>query len=250
MNTGFKDHFSNHALDYARYRPDYPDALYEFLARTARQHELAWDCGTGNGQAAVALAEHFEDVFATDASEKQIAEAEPHPRVTYAIAPAEECPRPELSVDLVTVAQAIHWFDFDRFYATVRRVCRGGGVLAVWGYAFHRVNRAVDAVLMHLENDYVGPYWPPERRYPEERYTPLPFPFPEEPAPAFTMTARWTLAETLGYLNTWSATKRFAQERRFNPVELLTDQFTAAWGEPAERRTVTWDLFMRIGRVT
>jgi hypothetical protein len=122
-------------------------------------------------------------------------------------------------------------------------------VLAAWGYAFHRVNPAVDAVLAKLEGEFVGPYWPPERAYPEARYATLPFPFAELPAPPFVMTASWTLADALGYLNTWSATRQFVNANGFNPVERLTPEFAAAWGDPADRRTVTWDLFLKAGRV-
>lgn len=247
--AAFKDHFSGHAADYASHRPTYPPELFAFLAAVAPGRSLAWDCGTGNGQAAVMLAEHFARVYATDPSAEQVNQAEPHPKVEYAVAPAERCPLPDGSADLVTVAQAIHWFDFDRFYAEVRRVLRPGGVIAAWGYAFHRVNPAVDAVLMRLENEFVGPYWPPERAYPEARYTTLPFPFAELPAPPFAMSMNWTLADTVGYLNTWSATKRFIKEKGFNPVERLTPEFAAAWGDPAERRAVTWDLFMKVGRM-
>lgn len=245
----FKDHFSGHAPDYRSHRPTYPPELFAYLASVSIGRTLAWDCGTGNGQAAVVLADHFDRVFATDPSAEQIANAEPHPKIEYAVAPAEACPLTDISADLITVAQAIHWFDFDRFYAEVRRVLRPGGVIAAWGYAFHRVNQAVDAVLEKLESEFVSPYWPPERAYPEARYTTLPFPFADVPAPLFTMNMSWTLADTLGYLNTWSATKRFIKAHGFNPVERLTPEFAVAWGNPNEPRAVTWDLFLKVGRV-
>jgi SAM-dependent methyltransferase len=249
MTAAFADHFSGHAPDYRTYRPSYPPELFAFLRSLVPHGERVWDCGTGNGQAAVALADHFPAVFATDASAEQIALADPHPHVTYAVAPAEGCPLTDASVDLVTAAQALHWFRFDEFYAEVRRVCRPGGVIAAWGYAFHRVSPAVDAVLMRLEREFVGPYWPPERRFPEERYATLPFPFAPIDAPPLTITARWNLDESLGYLNTWSATKRFTAAHGFNPVERLEAAFAAVWSDPFEYRTVTWDLFLRVGRV-
>src|SRR5215831_1555408 len=143
----FKDHFSAHATDYRAFRPSYPAELFTFLASAAPARDLAWDCGTGNGQAAVALAEHFARVFATDASAEQVKNAEPHPRVEYAVAPAEKCPLPDHTADLVTVAQALHWFDFDRFYAEVRRVARPGGLLAVTCYYEPSVGPGVDPVL-------------------------------------------------------------------------------------------------------
>lgn len=245
----FHDHFSGHAADYAASRPTYPPELFAFLASVAPARTLVWDCGTGNGQAAVVLAEHFDKVFATDASAEQIRNAERHAKVEYVVAPAEACPLPDASADLVTVAQALHWFDFDNFYAEVRRVLKPGGVIAAWGYAFHRVNPAVDAVLVRLEREFVGPYWPPERKYPEAHYSTIPFPFAELPAPAFGMSVTWTLPAALAYLNTWSATRRFAQANGFNPVARLTPKFAAAWGDPAEPRSVSWDLFLKLGRL-
>ena len=207
----FQDYFSSHAAAYRAFRPAYPKALFTHLASIASGRELAWDCGTGNGQAAVALAEHFDRVFATDASADQVKNAERHPRVEYAVARAEECPLPDHCADLVTVAQALHWFDFDRFYAEVRRVCRPGGVLAVWTYELHSVNPAVDAVLHRFQTEFVGPYWPPDRVWVDTHYRTIPFPFPELPAPRFEMTADWDLPRMLGYMSTWSATKAFVK---------------------------------------
>lgn len=249
MTPGFKDHFSGHAPDYKAFRPEYPPILFDYLASVAPARGLAWDCGTGSGQAALGLAAHFARVMATDASAEQIGQAEPHPRVEYAVAPAERCPLPDAAADLVTVAQALHWFNFDRFLAEVRRVGRPGGILAVWSYRFHRVNPAVDAVLDRLEAEFVGPYWPPERHYVEERYQTIPFPFAELLPPAFDLTAEWPLPGLVGYLNTWSAVKRFTAAHGFNPVERLTPEFAAAWGDAAAVRTVRWDLHLRVGRV-
>lgn len=244
----FKDHFSGHAADYAAHRPTYPPELFAFVASVAPARGLVWDCGTGSGQAAVALAEHFDRVFATDASAEQIANAQAHPKVEYAVAPAESCPLPDGSADLVTVAQALHWFDFDRFYAEVKRVLRPGGVFAVWTYDFHSVGLDMNQLLVKLDEEFVGPYWPPERRYVAAGYRTIPFPFADVPAPPFEMRVSWTLAETLGYMNTWSATKRFTKEHGFNPVEKLTPEFAAAWGMADDRREVTFELSMRVGR--
>ena len=249
MSGPFKDHFSGHAGDYRLYRPAYPPGLFAFLTDTALAHDLAWDCGTGNGQAAVGLAEHFGKVIATDASAEQIANAEPHPRVEYRVAPAERSPLADRTADLVTVAQALHWFDRDRFYAEARRVAKPGGLLAVWTYDLHSVSPAVDVVLDRLQNEFVGPYWPPERVYVNAGYRTLPFPFPEVAAPAFEMTADWDLSRFVGYANTWSATKRFIQAHGFNPVDRLAADLTAAWGDPATVRTVRWAFHLKAGRV-
>ncbi|MBX9581545.1 MAG: class I SAM-dependent methyltransferase [Gemmataceae bacterium] len=249
MTEPFHDHFSGHAGDYRVYRPAYPPGLFPWLAEAAPGRDLVWDCGTGNGQAAVALAGHFARVVATDASAEQIAQAEAHPRVEYAVAPAERSPLPDHTADLVTVAQALHWFDRDRFYAEARRVAKPGGLLAVWAYDLHSVNPAVDVVLGRLQNEFVGPYWPPERVYVNAGYKTLPFPFPEVPAPAFEMTADWDMPRMAGYINTWSATKRFIQARGFNPVDRLAADLNAAWGDPAAVRTVRWAFHLKAGRV-
>lgn len=245
----FKDHFSGHAADYRAFRPTYPPELFAFLASVTRGHELAWDCGTGSGQTAVPLAEHFARVFATDASAEQVKNAEKSPRVDYAVAPAEQCPLPDRCVDLVTVSQALHWFDFDRFYAEVRRVCKPDGVFAAWTYDLHSVNADLDPLLARLQSEFVGPYWPPERAWVDAEYRTIPFPFEEIAAPAFEMTASWNLPTLVGYMNTWSATKRFEKARGFNPLERLENEFVAAWGDPMIVRTVRWKLTLRVGRM-
>lgn len=246
---GFKDHFSGHAADYRAFRPDYPPALFAFLASVAPGREQVWDCGTGNGQAAVALAEHFRRVFATDASAEQIKNAEPHPRVEYAVAPAEKCPLPDACADLVTVAQALHWFDHDRFYAEVRRVCRPGGLLAVWTYDFHSVGPEIDPVLERLQAEFIRPYWPTERAFVNTGYRNLPFPFPELPVPRFEMVADWDLPRLTGYMNTWSAVRRYEKEHGTNPVGAVAGELGRVWGDPATVRSVRWRFRVRVGRV-
>ncbi len=249
MSDTFKDHFSGHAADYRTFRPTYPPDLFAFLASIAPARELVWDCGTGSGQAAVVLADHFARVFATDASAEQVANAAPRPNVEYAVAPAEKCPLPDACADLVTVAQALHWFDLARFYCEVGRVCKPGGVLAVWTYDLHAVNAEVDPVLARLQTEFVGPYWPPERALVDAGYRTIPFPFAEVPTPEIEMTAAWNLPTLLGYMNTWSATKRFVAANGFNPLERLAAEFATAWGDPRVVRTVRWRLALRCGRL-
>lgn len=244
----FKDHFSGHADDYTRYRPSYPHAVFAWLAAQVPQHERAWDCATGNGQAAVGLAEFFADVVATDASDSQIAAAKPHARVRYAVAPAERSDLAARSLDLITVGQALHWFDFTAFYAEAARVLKPGGVLAAWSYGLMQITPAVDAAVWRLYEPIVGPYWPPERRYVEERYRSLPFPFREIAVPAFAMEALWTLEQLTGYLGTWSAVRRYRKEQGGDPLALIADELSAAWGDAETARKVVWPMFMRVGR--
>lgn len=250
MSTGvFKDHFSGHAADYREFRPVYPPELFAFLASVAPGRRLAWDCGTGNGQAAVSLAEHFERVLASDASSEQIRQAEPHPRVEYVVAPAEHAPLSDATVDLVMVTQALHWFDFDRFYAEVRRVCRPGGVFAATCYHSPSVGPEVDTVLHHWEAT-VGPHWPPERVWVDAGYRTIPFPFEELAASRFELTLRSDLPRFLGYLSTWSATKQYIKATGSDPVTEFRPAFATTWGDPATVRTVRWEFALRVGRVS
>ncbi len=247
----FEDHFSGHAAAYAAYRPSYPAGLPAFVAGLVMppaDHRLAWDCATGNGQAAHGIVEHFARVIATDASPQQIAQAVPHPRIEYRVAAAESSGLDAASIDLVTVGQALHWFDFDRFFAEVRRVLAPGGALAAWTYDYARIAPEVDRLVDHLAHDVVGPYWPPGRRWVDERYRTIPFPFEEIPSPVFELHERWPLAPFVGYLRTWSAVARYRQATGVDPVARLLPELTAAWGDPAARRDIRWPIFLRAGR--
>lgn len=245
----FKDHFSAVAKDYANFRPRYPAALYAELAALAPGHELAWDCATGNGQAAEGLAAHFREVYASDASAEQIAAASGPGNVRFAVAPAESSGLPDASVDLILVAQAAHWFDLPAFYAEAERVLRPGGVLALLTYSGLRINDTLDPLLREFHEVTVGPYWPPERRHPETGYRELPFPWPEIGLPPQTMTAAWTLDQLLGYLGTWSSVKRYREQRGEDPLPALRAALLPLWPEAGQAvLTVSWPLPVRIGR--
>ena len=243
----WKDHFSGHAADYAAYRPTYPEALFEHLASLPRRRAVALDCATGNGQAAVGLAERFERVVAIDASAQQLASARPHARIEYRVARAEQTGVAGGSVDLVSVAQAVHWFDFDGFYAEARRVLAPGGAVAVYTYNFARVDAAFDRVLDRLAREVVGPNWPPERRWVDEEYRTLPFPFEEAVTPRIENQAHWDLGRLLQYVATWSACRRYREATGRDPIKMVQDELTAAWGDPARPRRVRWPIFMRAG---
>lgn len=247
--SGFQDHFSHDPAGYAAHRPRYPDALFAWLAEQAPARATAWDCATGSGQAALGLAAHFDRVVATDASPQQLAHATPHPRVEYRVAPAEASGLPSASIDLVTVAQAAHWFDLARFYSELRRVVRPGGLVALWGYERLLVDAGVDAVIERFYTEQLAGCWPPERRHVETAYSDLDFPFRPCPTPGFAMTAVWGLTELLGYVGTWSAVQRYRQLRSVDPMPGLMEDLRKVWGSPGTRKVIKWPLFMRLGRV-
>jgi SAM-dependent methyltransferase len=243
----FHDHFSRAAPDYATFRPRYPAALFDFLAGRAPGRRLAWDCATGNGQAATALAAHFDRVIATHASAEQLARATPHARVEYRVARAESSGLGGASAALITVAQAVHWFDLPAFYAEAARVLVRRGVLAVWCYTLPEVSPEVDARLHEFYSETVGAYWPPERALTEDGYASLPFPFDEFAVPPFSIEERLTLEGFLGYVGTWSAVQRFRQARGFDPVAGFARLLAPAWGPPDAARLVRRPLHVRAG---
>jgi SAM-dependent methyltransferase len=249
MTPSFRDHFASAAPAYAAFRPRYPAPLFAALADCAPGRHLAWDCATGSGQAAIGLAEHFAEVVATDASAAQLAAALAHPRVRYRQAPADASGLAPQSVELVTVAQALHWLDRPAFYAEARRVLAPAGVVAVWCYGLLELGPGLDEPIRAFYEQTVGPYWPPERALVDSGYRTVDFPFAELALPSVAMQAELTLAELGGYLGTWSAVLRYRAARGHDPVPSLLDRLAAPWGGPERRRTARWPLAVRAGRV-
>jgi SAM-dependent methyltransferase len=246
----FKDHFSGHAAGYQAARPTYSEALFDWLAATAPARALAWDVGCGNGQASVALAARFVRVHGSDPSAEQIAHAEARANIDYRVEPSEHCSLPDRCADVVTVAQALHWFDLEAFYREVRRVAKPGGIFAAWAYADCRTGVAeIDALKDHVYVDLTAPYWPPERALVETGYRSLPFPFEAIAAPPFEMVVTWTADQYLAYLRSWSGTQRYMKAKGEDPVAAIDAELRKAWGGADERRPVRWDLYLRCGRV-
>jgi SAM-dependent methyltransferase len=245
----YADHFSRVAADYAARRPRYPPELFQYLASLAPSRDLAWDCAAGTGQASIPLGDWFERVVATDASAAMVAQADAHPKVEYRVAPAERSGLSGRSVDLVTVAQALHWLPLEDFYPEVERVLVPGGIVAVWTYGIIHVDaEPADGIVSRFYKDVVGVFWPAERRHVESGYRTLPFPFAELTPPSFAMQVQWTLAELLGYIGTWSATERYREAMGHDPVERLASELGSYWGDPVTSRTITWPLTLRVGK--
>jgi len=195
------------------------------------------------------LASVFDRVIATDASEKQIANAQPYERVEYRVAPAENSGIESETLDLIMVAQALHWFDLERFYAEARRVLKSDGVLAASAYNLLHINPVIDEVVNRYYYEVVGPFWPQERKL-VEQFDNLPFPFHEIDPPKFEMTAQWNLDHLIGYLRTWSSTQRFIAAKGSDPLKQIMTELRTAWGAPEQTRNVIWPLTLRIGRRT
>ncbi len=243
------DHFTRVAGQYATFRPGYPDELFDWLASIAPQHEMAWDCGAGNGQATVALATRFAQVLGTDISAAQLASAPALANVEYRVTPAETSGLPDHSADLVTVAQALHWFDLQKFYAEVQRVLKPRGIVAAWGYNRLLIGQPeVQRIVDHFYEETIGSYWPPERVLVENSYRDLDFPFQHIAVPQFSLHEDWTREHLLGYLRSWSAVGRFKAANGHDPVDALTGEIAAHWPEGKMLR-VEWPLFMLAGRV-
>jgi SAM-dependent methyltransferase len=247
MST-FRDHFSGTSHGYAQFRPRYPRALFEWIGDESPGRGRVWDCGTGTGQAATGLADVFDLVIATDASRAQLSEAARHPRVRYARCAAEAAALATASVDAVTAAQAVHWFDMPAFFREAARVARPGGLVVVWTYGNPSIDSRIDAILTPFYRDVVGPYWPPERKLIERLYADVQLPFARVDAPDIPLDVPMTLDALAGYVGTWSAVQRYRAVTGRDPMPPLVASLEAAWGDPATARTTHWPTAILAGR--
>lgn len=244
----FRDYFTKQSGNYAVYRPAYPDELFNFLSRVAPSNETAWDCATGNGQAANGLAKYFNKVIASDASAEQVGNSFENNKITYRVFPAEKADIESSSIDLVTVAQALHWFDVNKFYSEVRRVAKKGGILAVWMYDLVKIAPEINQILSKFDNDILKNHWPPERQLFYEKYASIPFPFEQINTPEFKMSAGWSFEDLTGFLGTWSAVQKFKDSVKSDPVELIRNDLQKAWGKEKILKA-EWDIILKAGKV-
>ncbi|MCK8491131.1 class I SAM-dependent methyltransferase [Spirosoma sp. RP8] len=241
------DRFSGHADLYAQYRIDYPQDLYDFILSSTDGRHMAWDCATGNGQVAGVLADTFEQVEATDISETQLILAVKKPNIRYQLSQAEQTPFANQTFDLITVAQALHWFNVKAFHTEVRRIAKPGATLAEWGYGLATLGADLDPLLIDFYRNQVGPYWDPQRVHIDKSYATLPFPFADVQHQGFTIRRTWSLDRFLNYLRTWSAVRQYIHENEEDPVTPFGEQLQPIWGDT--ERDVTFPVFLRLGRV-
>lgn len=243
-----KDNFSDKSNLYQLFRPTYPTELLDWIYLNIANFDTAWDCGTGNGQIASSLATKFKNVFATDISEQQLSNAPTLPNITYSRQAAEHTNFADDTFDLITVGQAIHWFDFERFYAEVNRTAKPHAMLAVVGYGKFNSEPAIDAIIDTLYTEIIGSYWDKERIFIEEKYLTIPFPFAEIKCPHFSKHYTWSFPQLIGYLETWSAVKHYEKVNNLNPVDLIKKDLQAVW-KAAEFKDVYFPIITRMGSI-
>lgn len=243
-----KDNFSKQSAGYSLYRPRYPKELFEYIVGFMPQRKMAWDAGTGNGQTAAELSGCFEKVFATDISIQQLEQASPESNIIYALEPAEKVSLSAGSVNLVTVSQALHWFHFDKFFGEVKRVAAPGAILAAWCYSLLIIDPAIDPLVQHFHFEILKEYWDKERKYVDDHYETIPFPFKKIESPAFQIKASWKLQDFGGYLNTWSAVQKFISAKGYSPVPALIDRIGVHW-LPGELKSISFPLHLKMGYV-
>ena len=245
-----KDLFSTQATGYAKYRPGYPAALINYIMGFVEHRETAWDCATGNGQAALLLSPYFQKIMATDLSEKQLLQASPKENITYAAGKAEQTGFSDNSFDLISIAQAYHWFHFSDFEKEARRVAKPGAIIAAWGYTIPVAeDEKINALIKYFYTEVAGPYWDAERKWIDDSYQTIPFPFAPLPSAKFFIRVAWNSADLAGYFNTWSSVQHFIKANGYNPVNAIAAQLDAAWPPEKKEMNLAFPVFLRLGSI-
>ena len=241
-----KDNFSTRSAEYSKYRPKYPSEAYNFIKDHINGFDAAWDCGTGNGQVAGEIAQFFDRVEATDISENQIKKAVKGTNINYSVQPAEKTNFQKNQFDLIICAQAVHWFNFEQFYAEVKRCLKPDGTILIMGYGLFRSNSETNLIIQEFYHDIIGPYWDGERKYLDDNYEHIPFPFEEKSVPEFYKRYTWDIDHLLGYLRTWSAVKHYETQNSQDPVDLVELRLRKSFGT---RNEVTFPILFRMGKI-
>jgi SAM-dependent methyltransferase len=244
----YTEYYTNQAREYAEHRPTYPEELYNFLAEHAPRNSRVLDCCTGSGQAALELAKRFPSVTAIDINEEQINNAARHDNIEYRVASAEQSGMDANSIDLLTVATGIHWLDLEEFYSEADRILTPQGIIAIWGYGATSITPEIDAVLDQFTGVTLKDYWDDVLWFAWNNYKGLAFPFTTIGDPGFRITKELTLDALRNYLFTWTTYQRYITERGIDPYEEIRSDLEAAWGDPNQKRTVTWTITMKLGR--
>jgi ubiquinone/menaquinone biosynthesis C-methylase UbiE len=242
-----KDNFSKQAVDYSKFRPQYPEEMIEYIISFVNNKSTALDIATGNGQVAHKLSAYFKKVYATDISQKQLDNAIQAENVIYSKESAENTSFENQKFDLIVVAQAVHWFDFEVFYKEIYRILKPDGIFAVLGYGLFFTNTDSDKILQHFYYNIIGPYWDAERRYLDENYETIPFPFEEIPTEKFENQFTWTFETLIGYLQTWSSVQHYISKNKQNPIDLIYNDLKVSWEKNDQK--VTFPLLLRIGKL-
>lgn len=243
-----KDNFSKQSSTYAKFRPTYPAGLYAFVMDHVKGRERLWDCATGNGQALKMLAPNFDTAIGTDLSAAQLSHAPALPNVEYRVSPAHESRLEPQSVDLITVAQALHWFGNAPFFDEVRRVLKPQGWFAAWGYSLLHIDAEIDPFIQHFDREIIGPFWDPERKHVDRAYRDIEFPFVPMDTPDFSFQTQWNPDQLEGYLNSWSAVQHYLKKHEKSPVTPLMEQIRKVW--PSGKRTMTFPIFLKMGQLS
>lgn len=244
----YSDRFTKQSSSYASFRPQYPDELFQFLYDQTKSYDLVWDCATGTGQAARTLAQKFKRVVATDVSASQISAATGSDNISFSVSAAESSPLSDSSADLITIAQAIHWFDFESFYKEVDRVLKPSGIISAWGYGFFKIDSKVDSILDPFSQELLGPYWTERNWLLVDGYKKLPFPFEVIQTPSLKLKVEWDLFQVVGYLRSWSAYQKYIDEKGIEPISLIENDLAKCWGDPKAKKSVVWDLHWLVGK--
>lgn len=246
----FKDHFSSQSRDYAKYRPTYPVELFRDLADISPSCNYALDVATGNGQAAAGLLKYFNVVIAFDASKNQIAHVNKGYQIKYMVAIAEQIPVRDSSIDLITCAQAVHWFNWELFNNETSRILNKEGIIAIWGYGLPQVNKTIDEIIWNYYSNIVGKFWAKERTYVENEYNQIPFPFKLLKSHDYLINLSWRFENLIGFLNSWSATRSYINTLQKNPIQEIKNELSNAWFSGDEIKNIIWPLFVKFGKLT